>query len=162
MLDFIQNSKALNISAMESHLNQVVFDCIDTSENWARAEKELSEMERELEQFFVKTIDQNEGELPKQNSYWYLYMDIVAKVLYFRSLANSSLNPNDEKVTAKAKAAMLTVVRILPNNHIEENEDFLKEVIQTISRLYNEAVEITPIPLKESLVNYKEYLDVKY
>lgn len=162
MLDFFQNSKLLKVSAMESHLNQVIFDCIDTSEKWDQAEKELVEMERELEQFFVKTIDDNNGELPKENSYWYLFMDVVAKVLYFRSLASSSLKPNDEKVVAKSKEAMTTVVHTLPNNHLEENEDFLNEVVQTMERLFNESVNIAPVTLSESLSNYKQYLDGKY
>lgn len=162
MLDFFQNSKLLKVSVMEDHLNQVIFDCIDTSEKWDQAEKELLEMERELEQFFVKTIDGNNGELPKENSYWYLYMDVVSKVLYFRSLASSSLKPNDEKVATKSLAAMTTVVRTLPNNHLEDNKDFLNEVVQTIKRLFNETVEIVPIKLSEGLLNYKQYLDEKY
>lgn len=147
---------------MGSHLDQLVFDCIDTSSNWLKAEKELLEMERELEQYFVKTIDDQNGELPKESSYWYLFMDVVAKVLYFRSLASISLNENDEKVKKKTLAAMSTSVQTLPNNHTEENEEFLREVIETISHLFNETVKVVPVTLKESFVNYKEYLDVKY
>lgn len=162
MLDFFQNSKLLKVSAMEQNLNQVIFDCIDTTERWDQAEKELFEMDRELEQFFVKMIDENDGALPKENSYWYLYMDVVAKVLYFKSLASISLQPNDETVLAKSKVAMITVVRILPNNHLEENKDFLNEVTQTITRIFSETVEIAPVKLSESLLNYKLYLDNKY
>lgn len=162
MLKIFQDKQYLKVSEIEDHLNQVIFECIDTSEKWERVEKELAEIEREMEQFYVKIIDENSGEVPKENSFWHLFLGVVSKVLYFKSLAMASLNEGNEKLAPKLKMAMVTAIETLPNKQTEENEEFLNEISNTIRRLFSEEVEIKPTTIKDSLASYKNYLEIKY
>jgi len=162
MVKSVQNMRALNINAIEEQLNQIIFEYIDTSESWQKASTELSEIERELEQFFIKYIDENNGSLPKGNAYWYLFMDVVSKLLYFKGVANAKLNKDNEKEMSKVIEAWKASLLILPNNQIENNREFLEEIIKSIQALSNETVNVEETTIEKNLKTYNQYLETKY
>lgn len=154
--------RTLNITAIEEQLNQIIFEYIDTSENWQKAVTELSEIERELEQFFITSIDNNNGSLPKGNAYWYLFLDIVSKLLYFKGLAKAKLYKDNEKEIVKVIEAWKASLLILPNNQLENNRAFLEEIVKSIETLINETVEIEGTTIQRNLQAYNQYLEEKY
>lgn len=123
----------LNLPSLQSKMDNIVFDHIDTKPNWSKAYEQLDEILQKMTLSFNASVERKDGILPKASTYWVPFMDIVAKLLYFTGLAHSNLIDAGDKV---AKAHIVNLYKMstacLPNAQIEENEEFLSEVKKSI------------------------------
>ena len=132
----------LNLPNLQLKMDQVVFEYIDTKPNWSKAYELLDELLQRMAVAFNADMEKNEGALPKGSTYWVLFMDIAAKLLYFTGLAHSHLiDQQDEDAMAHIVSLYEISAACLPNAKIEENEEFITELKKSI-------VDIAPFTKK--------------
>lgn len=134
----------LNLPKLQEQVDTIVFDSIDSKPNWSKAYEQLDGLLQKVAQNFNSFITSKEGVMPKASTYWTLYMDIAAKILYFTGLAQSHLMDEQDP---EAKAQVLERYKLsascLPNASLEENEEYISEVKKSIEQLLGQQVEIT-------------------
>lgn len=136
----------LNLPNLKFKMDQTVFDYIDSMQNWPKAYSLLDELLQKVAINFNAAIAKNEGQLPKASTYWVLYMDVAAKLLYFTGLAHAHLIDEND-VDAKSHIVNLYQISAacLPNAQIEENEEHIEELKKSIAEmkpLNEESIEL--------------------
>ncbi|WP_274307381.1 GTPase [Solibacillus daqui] len=133
----------LNLPQLQSQVDTIVFDYIDSKPNWSKAYEQLNTLLQKCAQNFNGYIARNNGALPKASTYWVLYMDIVAKLLYFTGLAKSHLIAiEDQEATAQIIELYKTSASCLPNASLEDNEEFISEVQKSLDKLAGRKLEL--------------------
>lgn len=120
----------LNLAQLQDKMDDIVFNHLDTTQNWKRAYEGLDELLLQAISYFKVQVEEANGTLPKGTVYWNLFMDIVSKIIYFRTSAEKHLvdfnNPSEkEKVLYTLKVA----ANCLPNVQ-KGNKEFLQEIAQ--------------------------------
>lgn len=135
-MNFELKNNLLNLPNLQLTMDHIVFDHIDTSPNWSKAYEMLDELLQKMVINFNVTIDEKKGDLPKASTYWILYMDIAAKLLYFTGLAQSHLiDEQDIESKKNLLKQFYTSFACLPNVSDEENEELLNEIQKSIDAL---------------------------
>ena len=126
----------LDIMKLQDKMDSIVFDYIDTSNNYKKAISELNQLYTQVTAFYKDYVDGCAEDMPPSNTYWFLFIDCSAKLSYF--LASSIYYASNELQDTPEKVVTLleTAARILPNHEQEENEVFLTEILN----LYAEVV----------------------
>ncbi len=134
----------LNLPKLQEQVDTIVFDSIDSKPNWSKAYEQLDGLLQKVAQNFNGYIASNEGAMPKASTYWTLYMDIAAKMLYFIGLAQSHLiDEHDPEAKAQVLERYKISASCLPNASLEDNEEFISEVKKSIEQLAGQGNEIT-------------------
>jgi hypothetical protein len=142
----------LNLPNLQLTMDRIVFDHIDTLPNWSKAYKLLDELLQRVAISFNTAVDKKAGELPKASTYWVLYMDIAAKLLYFTGLAHSHLiDEQDVEVKQHLINLYHTSAVCLPNAQVEENEELLNEIKKSIKVLAEQNEQHTEIQTSNSI-----------
>lgn len=120
----------LNLAQLQDKMDGVVFDHLDTTQNWQRAYDDLDALLLQAISYFNTQVKESNGNIPNGSVYWNLFMDIVSKIIYFRTFAEKNLvdfnNASDkEKVLYNLKIA----ANCLPNVQ-KGNKEFLQEIAQ--------------------------------
>ena len=135
-------NNVLNIATLQQKMETVVFDHIDSSQNWVIAYQKLSELFTQTVNYFNERVAQENGHLPKVNTYWSLFLNISSQLIYFTALAKQ----NAEQLTAETKQnianAYIAAANILPNATTEEMEEYLEEVQKSYKALTGEPLEV--------------------
>lgn len=139
----------LDIVKLQEKMDNIVFDNIDTSNNYKKAMRELSQIYTQVTTFYKDFIDGHAGELPPKSTYWYLFIDCSAKLCYFLALATYYASNELQTTPLKVEKLLETAARTLPNIEKEENEEFLTAVFA----LYTEVVADEPkiVTLREEV-----------
>lgn len=133
----------LNLPQLQLQVDTIVFDYIDSTQNWSKAYAQLEDLLQKVVQNFNGYIARNEGELPKASTYWILFMDIAAKLLYFTGLAKFHLiDAGDQEASVQVFELYKASAGCLPNALLEENEEFLSEIQKSMEQLTNQPTEI--------------------
>ncbi|MBD8026795.1 hypothetical protein H9636_08995 [Ureibacillus sp. Re31] len=133
------NNHTLNLVELNDRMEEIVFNYIDTTQNWKKAYTNLDELVKSAVNHFNHVVQAN-GELPKENTYWVLYMNVVCKLLYFHTISNYHLQMNIDQDVKKEVLNLLTVAaNCIPDVHMEDNAEFLKELATSYENieLYN-------------------------
>lgn len=126
------NNNIMNLLQLQEEFDQILFDYIDTTPKWEIAFERLEELLREAIYYFTSHIE-NEGKLPEGNVYWALYMDTVARLMFFKTL--SYMNKTQDIVNKEEIIeAIHDAVRCLPNVE-KRNHEFLQEISSTYEKL---------------------------
>lgn len=127
----------LDIVKLQEKMNTIVFDYLDTSNNYPKAMRELNPLYTQVTTFYKEYVDSKAGELPGANTYWHLFIDCSAKLCYF--LAESMYySSNELQKTPEKVEQLLTIAAFsLPSIEQEENE----QLLLAIFALYSEVVE---------------------
>ena len=133
----------LNLPQLQLQVDTIVFDSIDSTQNWSKAYAQLEDLLQKVVHNFNGYVARNEGVLPKASTYWILYMDIAAKLVYFTGLAKFHLiDAGDQEASAQIYELFKTSAGCLPNASLEENEEFLSEIQKSMEQLTGQAVEL--------------------
>ncbi len=77
------------LAQLQEKVDEIIFDYIDTSKNWGKAYKGLNNLFQQTVQFYEKYVDENN--IPEANVYWTLFLDVVGRLIYFKTLAEKHL-----------------------------------------------------------------------
>ncbi|MGE7666588.1 GTPase [Ureibacillus composti] len=125
----------LNVSQLQEKMDEVIFDNIDTSHNWKKAYHDLDVLFNQLVAYYKNYVEQNDGKLPKSNLYWALFMDVAARLMYFRALSKKNLvNLNDLSEKEIVLFLLKNAVNCLSNVQ-KRNKELLEEISQTYEEL---------------------------
>lgn len=126
----------LDIVKLQKKMDDIVFDYLDTSNNYPKAMRELNPLYTQATVFYKEYLDNRAGELPSANTYWHLFIDCCAKLCYFLA-ASTYYSSNELQKTPEKVERLLTVAAYsLPNIEQEENE----QLLSSIFALYREVV----------------------
>ena len=126
----------LDIVKLQEKMNDIVFDYLDTSNNYPKAVRELNPLYTQVITFYKEYLDNRAGELPSANTYWHLYIDCCAKLCYFLA-ASTYYSSNELQKTPEKVEQLLTVAAYsLPSIDQEDNEQLLSAIFE----LYREVV----------------------
>lgn len=135
-------NNVLNIATLQQKMETVVFDYIDSSQNWGIAYQKLSELFTQMVNYFNERVAHENGQLPKVNTYWSLFLNISSQLIYFTALAKQ----HAEQLTAETKQnianAYMAAANILPNATTEEMEEYLDEVQKSYQALTGETLVV--------------------
>lgn len=126
--------KSLNLLQLKEQMDEVVFNYIDTSNKWERAYSELDGLLISIVDFFNSQIT-SEG-LPKQNTYWILFMDITSRLIYFHTFAFYQMKKlQQEDVTKEVLQSYLIAANCIPDVRKLANAEFLLEVAHSFEEI---------------------------
>lgn len=137
-MSLLMSNGLLNLPTLQQRLDELVFDYIDTKPNWGKAYLSLDELLEQSTSFFVKYVEGKDGQLPKPSSYWILYMEVNAKLIYFTTLALKNYESKSSGVTNEMLAERFeTATKCLTSLHTEENEEFIEEIKESFNLVSN-------------------------
>ena len=127
----------LNLAELQQRMDEAIFDYIDSKPNWDKAYILLDEMLEQTTKYFLTVVD-SKGELPKSTTYWVLFMEINAKLIYFTTLALKNRTQKSNGITNELLANRFEIAaKCLSNIHTEENEQFLQEIKASFNEVSN-------------------------
>lgn len=137
-------NELLNLPTLQSKMDNIVFDYIDSKPNWSKAYELLDALLHKVADNFNSFVAKNDGEMPTPSTYWMLYIDIASKLIYFTSLAHSNLIAEDDE---DARAHIVQLYEIgascIPNALLETNEELILEIKKSIRDINgNKQVEL--------------------
>ena len=133
----ISSNNLLNLADLQQQMDEAIFDYIDSKPNWNKAYILLDEMLEQTTKFFL-TVVETKGELPKSTTYWVLFMELNAKLIYFTTLALKNRTQKSNGITNELLANRIEIAaKCLTNIHTEENEQFLQEIKASFSEVSN-------------------------
>ena len=122
------SNNVLNLADLQQRMDEIIFDYIDSKPNWDKAYLLLDEMLEQTTKYFLNIVDSKNG-LPKPTTYWILFMELNAKLVYFSTLALKNLTQKSKGITDELIASRFEIAaKCLTNIHTEENELFLQEI----------------------------------
>ena len=122
------SNKLLNLAELQQRMDEAIFDYIDSKPNWDKAYILLDEMLEQTTKYFL-TVVESKGNLPKSTTYWVLFMELNAKLIYFTTLALKNRAQKSNGITDELIANRFEIAsKCLTNIHTEENEQFLQEI----------------------------------
>lgn len=126
----------LNIGILQEKLDRIVFESIDTTQNWEKALTGLEQLHTQVVDYFREIGSRSEEVLPKTNTYWLLFLNSAAKVVYFYHVAKQHITTAiDETMKQQLIANFIAASCILPNNLAEDNEELMNEIEKSIQQL---------------------------
>lgn len=126
----------LDIVKLQEKMDSIVFDYLDTSNNYMKAMRELKPLYTQVTTFFKEYVDGRAGELPSTNTYWHLFLDNSAKLCYFLAMAIYYSSNELQKTPEKVERLLEIAARSLPSIEQEENEEFLTAILS----MYTEVI----------------------
>lgn len=158
----------LDIVKLQEKMNAIVFDYLDTSNNYPKAMRELNPLYIQVTTYYKEYVNQRAGELPKANTYWHLFIDCCAKLCYFLGAStyysSNALQKTPEKVEHLLKIATYS----LPSIEQEENEQLLEDIIALLTEVLEDEEQATIIrnevlsqkgEVKQCLQQFKLFVD---
>ena len=120
----------LNVAQLQEKVDEIIFDHIDTSQNWGKAFKGLNNLFQQTVQFYVKYIDENG--IPNTKVYWSLYLDVVGRLVYFKTLAERHLTDiqNDKDVDHIIDGYKVAA-KCLPHDNVNNEHELLDEISES-------------------------------
>lgn len=126
----------LDIMELQEKMDRIVFDYIDTSNNYRKAMRDLNQLYTQVTSFYKDYMDEYTDEIPPSNTYWFLFIDCSAKLCYFLAASIYYASNELQETPETVEKLLETAARILPNIDQEDNEAFLTAIFD----LYTEIV----------------------
>lgn len=127
-MNLIYTKGLLNIATLNQKADEIIFDYIDSKPHWEKAFKQLDVLLEECTTFFLTTVQKN-NELPKGTTYWNLFLEVNAKLIYFSTLALQHYDQKSNGITDDVlKKRYETAALCLTNVQSEDASNFLEEI----------------------------------
>lgn len=131
------SNNVLNLADLQHRMDETIFDYIDSKPNWDKAYILLDEMLEQTTKYFLAVVE-SKGELPKPTTYWVLFMELNAKLIYFTTLALKNRTQKSKGITDELLANRFEIAsKCITNIHTDENEQFLQEIKDSFIEVSN-------------------------
>ena len=153
----------LNLAELQEKLNRVVFDYVDTTQKWEKAQENLQQLQSQMIEYFEQYLSRNEGVLPSSNPYWVLFLDLASRLVYFNNLVKQNVVSDlDEKTRNEVANAYEMAAKIFPYKQSEENDEFLTEIEKSLQHITNHArsVDKSSYPLSQCMETFHNYIKI--
>ncbi|OCS94653.1 hypothetical protein [Caryophanon latum] len=139
----------LDIIAMQGQVDEIVFNHIDTSTNYAQAYKEIAPKLDEALQFLQRYLKEKGLETPPSNTYWVLYAGLVSKLAHFKAYTMWKLGRGSNE---EIDRLFVVSAFVLPNKNTEVNEEVLEDMAVQYRAFKEEQGEETTINLHDEAI----------
>ncbi|MEO4052168.1 hypothetical protein [Solibacillus sp. CAU 1738] len=160
MLSIPVTNNILNVAQLQENMNETVFNYIDSTQNWHKAYSELNNLVHQVTQYFNNWVEK-EGELPKGSTYWTIFMDIVARLIYFYGLAQEYLIEEQGEALKEEILNIYTVAaNCMPDVQSEDNQDFLEEIKKSYLQLNtteHNTLLLNPRTINNCIATFSEF-----
>ncbi|OCS88476.1 hypothetical protein [Caryophanon tenue] len=140
----------VDLMSVREFVDEIVFNHIDTSNNYEQAYKALAPKLDEGLAYLKKYMQENNGELPKSNTYWTLYATLISKISYFTAFSMWKLQKG---TVDEINTLFLASVYVLPNKATAVNEEILEDVSANYTVFQQEQQFDTVIDLHKEALN---------
>ena len=151
----------LNLAELQEKLNRVVFDYVDTTQKWEKAQENLQQLQSQMVEYFEQYISRNDGALPSSNPYWVLFLDLASRLVYFNSLVKQNVvSELDETTRNEVANAYEMAAKIFPYKQSEENDEFLEEIEKSLQQMtdHTRSVDKSSYPLSQCMETFHNYI----
>ncbi len=129
------SNNVLNLAELQQQMDETIFDYIDSKPNWDKAYILLDEMLEQTTKYFLNAVDSKQG-LPTPTTYWVLFVELNAKLIYFTTLALKNRTQKSTGITDELLASRFEIAsKCLTNIHTDENELFLQEIKESFNEV---------------------------
>lgn len=158
----------LDIVKLQEKMNAIVFDYLDTSDNYPKAMRELNPLYIQVTTFYKEYIDHRAGEIPSANTYWHLFIDCSAKLCYFLAASTFYSSNALQKTPDKIEKLLHIAATSLPSIDQEENEQLLTDIFALMSEVVEDKEKVTTLrnevlvqkgDVKQCLQQFKLFVD---
>lgn len=115
----------VDLMTVQEYVDEVVFNYIDTSNNYQQAYKALSPKLDEGLQYLQTYLTDNQVDVPPSNTYWTLYATLVSKLAYFKAFSMWKLNHGQPE---EMNRLFIASAYVLPNKDTEINDEILADI----------------------------------
>jgi hypothetical protein len=130
--------KALNLIQLKEEMDGIVFNYIDTSQKWDVAHTQLDELLKNAIDYFDSYTKAN-GDLPKENTYWVLFLNFGYKLIYFHTISYYQLKGCDNEEVKERVVELLTLAaNCIPNVKKRSHGEFLNEIARSLEEIQQE------------------------
>ena len=151
----------LNLAELQEKLNRVVFDYVDTTQKWDKAQENLQQLQSQMVVYFEQYVSRNEGALPSGNPYWVLFLDLASRLIYFNNLVKQNLLSNIDEATQNEIANAYEIsAKIYPYKQSEESDEFLDEVEKSLQQITDSTrlIDKSAHPLSQCMEYFHDYI----
>ena len=151
----------LNLAELQEKLNRVVFDYVDTTQKWEKAQENLQQLQSQMVVYFEQYISRNEGNLPSSNPYWVLFLDLASRLVYFNNLVKQDLMSHlDEATRNEIADAYEMAAKIYPYKQSEESDEYLEEIEKSFQLITDGArsIDKDSYPLSQCMEYFQAYI----
>lgn len=164
MSNVSEKTKKINLLQFEKELDDIIFNHIDTSQNWNKAHAKLDELLNETIGHIQSSINDEHINLESANTFWVIFLNLMSRLIYFHTLSYKEMKADTSELSMDNVLSLLTyAVKCLPNTKYEDNQLFLDEVKDTVAKFGGNVDEIDKIAEKNNqdptsaLISFKEY-----
>lgn len=151
----------LNLVELQEKLSRVVFDYVDTTQNWEKAQEHLQHLQSQMVVYFEQYISRNDDSLPSGNPYWVLFLDLASRLVYFNSLVKQNVVSDlDEATRNEVANAYEVAAKIFPYKQSEESDEFLMEIEKSLQQITDSTrlVDKSSYSLSKCIENFYDYI----
>ncbi|MEE3805797.1 hypothetical protein V2H29_02420 [Lysinibacillus fusiformis] len=158
----------LDIVKLQEKMNAIVFDYLDTSNNYPKAMRGLNPLYSQVTTYYKEYVDHRSGELPSANTYWHLFIDCCAKLCYFLAASTYYSSNALQKTPEKVERLLTIAAYSLPGIEQEENELLLTDIFALLKEVLEDEEKMTTIrnevlaqkgDVKQCLEQFKAFVD---
>ncbi|SOC02379.1 hypothetical protein SAMN05880501_10323 [Ureibacillus xyleni] len=129
-------NKDVNLLRLKESMDEIIFNNIDTSQNWEKAYSSLSELLDQFVEYYISATQVANGETPKVNTFWMMFLDIISKLIYFQSLSYYKMqSEKSAKVIEETKDLFTLAANCIPNVQKIVNAEFLNEIANSFEEI---------------------------
>ena len=128
----------LDIVKLQEKMDAIVFDYLDTSNNYPKAMRELNPLYIQVTTFYKEYVANRVGEIPDANTYWHLFIDCSAKLCYFLAASIYYSSNALQKTPEKVEQLLTIAAYSLPSIEQEENAQILSAIFALYSEVVND------------------------
>lgn len=147
----------MNLAQLQEQMNETVFNFIDSSQQWDKAYNELDNLVGQVTKYFNNWVEK-EGQLPKGSTYWTIFMDIVARLIYFYGLAQEHIENDNERSKDSIVTIYTFAANCMPEVQSEDSQSFFEELEKSYKQLTEEdTLEIKPRTVTNCIETFSEF-----
>lgn len=120
---------------IKEQLDEIVFNYIDTSQNWKVAYLELDSLLDKAAILYSGFKEAN-GDRPRENTNAILFLNVSYKLIYFHTISYyHSIETNREAVKAQALELLTLAANCIPNVQKENHAEYLSEIAKSYEEI---------------------------
>lgn len=161
--------KKINLIQLQNDVSDIVFNYIDTSQNWEKAYSYLDELLNTTVNHFQNSNSKGQMDSFISNTYWVLFLNIMSRLIYFHTISYKEMKKNSSELSKENVLSLICyAAKCLPNTKNEDNQQFFEEMKQTVEQLGGSVEEFEKIAQKNNedptscFAAFKEYCELYF
>lgn len=120
---------------LKEQLDEVVFNYIDTAQNWEVAYSKLDKLLEEATVYFHEYMEAS-GDQPKGNTTAIIFLNVAYKLIYFHTISHYHLKDTNQQAVKENALELLTLAaKCIPDVKKENHAEYLTEIAKSYEKI---------------------------